>query len=100
MAENGKNDRVTPAERAEAIAIYASVDPCGSKTAAWEATYEHKEGCTFDPHAVEAWPQCGPACHRSLAEHPWHDDGPFDKDYGKDVYPPGFDDQYDIDEEA
>ena len=24
----------------------------------------------------------------------------FGKDYGNDVYPPGFDDQYDIDEEA
>lgn len=25
---------------------------------------------------------CGPNCHRSLAEHPWHDDGPDDERNG------------------
>jgi len=89
MAENGKKqeyyvnefdevefyNRVTPAEQAEATAVRASVDP------------------DDEDHAVEA----------EGAEDKferWLIEGIPDKDYGNDVYPPGFDDQYDIDEEA
>ena len=59
-----------------------------------------ENGTFYDDEGFFAWKVTPAEQAEAIAVRASIDPEPFDKDYGTDVYPPGFDDQYDIDEEA